>query len=139
MHLPRAHTDGDAVINFPQHNVLYTGDIFFNGLFPFIDLDNGGSVDGYIAAQRELLETVNDTTRIIPGHGPLGNKADLEKDLRVLIECRARVLELIEQGKNEDEIVTANPLAEFHDTYNWGFITTERMTRTLVRFLSSQN
>jgi glyoxylase-like metal-dependent hydrolase (beta-lactamase superfamily II) len=108
-------------------------------LFPFIDLDNGGSVDGYIAAQRELLETVNDTTRIIPGHGPLGNKADLEKDLRVLIECRARVLELIEQGKNEDEIVTANPLAEFHDTYNWGFITTERMTRTLVRFLSSEN
>jgi hypothetical protein len=49
------------------------------------------------------------------------------------------VLELIEQGKNEDEIVTANPLAEFHDTYNWGFITTERMTRTLVRFLSSEN
>ena len=136
-HLPHAHTDGDAGILFPGLNVLQAGDTYFNGLFPFIDLDNGGSVDGYISAQRRLLEMASPDTKIIPGHGPLASRADLEKDLATLIEARALVEAMVEDGKTEDQIVAANPLAKFHDDYNWGFITTERMTRTLYRDLTN--
>ncbi|HNP35468.1 MAG TPA: MBL fold metallo-hydrolase [Woeseiaceae bacterium] len=139
LHLPRAHTDGDAAIFFPEVNVLHTGDIFFNQLFPFIDLDNGGSVDGYIAAQRKLLEMTNDQTKIIPGHGDIASKAELERDLQMLIDCRSRIAALFDSGESEEEIVAANPLADYHDAYNWGFITTELMTRTLYRALARGN
>lgn len=136
-HLPNAHTDGDAFVVFPEANVIQTGDVFFNGLFPFIDLDNGGSVDGFIAAQRRIIELADDETRIVPGHGDLARRSDLENDLGVLIDARSKVKALVDAGKNEDEILAENPLAEYHDTYNWGFITTERMTRTLYRDLTA--
>ncbi|MDX1515717.1 MAG: MBL fold metallo-hydrolase, partial [Woeseiaceae bacterium] len=135
MHLPNAHTDGDSVIYFPKANVLHTGDIMFNGLFPFIDMDNGGSVTGYIAAQKQLLTLVGATTKIIPGHGPLASREDLKRNLDVLIDGRERIKRLVDQGMSDDDIVAANPLADYHDTYNWAFITTERMTRTHLRAL----
>lgn len=138
-HLPSAHTDGDAAIHFPQANVIHTGDAMFHKLFPFIDLDNGGSVDGYIDAQTRLLELADDETRIIPGHGPLANRRGLEEDLAVLVDSRDRVAKLVDSGLSEDEVVAQNPLADYHDTYNWGFITTERMTRTLYRDLAAGN
>lgn len=138
-HLPAAHTDGDAVIHFPEVNVIHTGDIMFNKLFPFIDIDNGGSVSGYIAAQEKILSITDDDTRIIPGHGALASMVDLRENLDVLIENRKRVKALVDAGKSEEEIVAANPLADYHDTYNWAFITTEIMTRTLYRDLTSDN
>lgn len=136
-HLPSAHTDGDAAIHFPQANVIHTGDAMFHKLFPFIDLDNGGSVEGYIDAQTRLLELADDDTKIIPGHGPVANRAGLEEDLAVLVDSRDRVGKLVDAGMSEDEIVAKNPLSDYHDTYNWGFITTERMTRTLYRDLTA--
>lgn len=136
MHLPNAHTDGDAVIYFPGANVLHTGDIMFNGMFPYIDLDNGGSVAGYIDAQKKLMALVDNGTRIIPGHGNLATREDLRRNLDVLIDGRERIGKLVEQGMSEDDIVAANPLADYHDAYNWAFITTERMTRTHVRALT---
>jgi glyoxylase-like metal-dependent hydrolase (beta-lactamase superfamily II) len=138
LHLPVAHTDGDAVIHFATGNVIHTGDIFFHGLFPFIDLDSGGTVAGYITAQEHILSLCDDETQIIPGHGPLATKADLARDLSVLKDCRNRVAELLAAGHSAEEIVTATPLADYHDDYNWGFITTERMTRTLIRDLGSR-
>lgn len=135
-HVPSAHTDGDSVIHFPSVNVILTGDIMFNGLFPFIDLDNGGSVDGFIAAQRKILGMANEETIIVPGHGEIAMRANLDKDLNVLIDGKARVAALIDAGKSEDDIIAENPLADYHDEYNWGFITTERMTRTLYRDLT---
>jgi glyoxylase-like metal-dependent hydrolase (beta-lactamase superfamily II) len=136
-HVPSAHTDGDSVIQFPELNLILTGDIMFNGLFPFIDLDNGGSVDGYIAAQRKILGMADDETIIVPGHGDIAMRANLDKDLKVLIDGKARVAALVDAGKSEDDVVAANPLADYHDEYNWAFITTERMTRTLYRDLAS--
>jgi len=135
-HIEAAHTDGDGAVLLKDLNVIIAGDVFFNGLFPFIDLDNGGTVDGYIAGQQQLLAMADDETRIVPGHGPLGTRADLEKDLSVLIDAKARVQSLVDKGMDADAIVAANPLADYHDDYNWGFITTERMTRTLVRALT---
>ncbi len=131
-HAPHAHTDGDAFIHFPEANVIHTGDIAFHGLFPFIDLDNGGSVDGYIAGQEAILALADDATKIIPGHGTLTDKAGMTEDLHVLKAGQARVRELVDQGMSVEDVLAAEPLAEF-ESRSWQFITTERMVRTLYR------
>ena len=138
-HVERAHTDGDAAILFKGANVLHAGDLFFHKLFPYIDLDNGGTVDGYIAGQELLLSMVDDDTIILPGHGTVASKAGLAEDLGVLKDARARVAKLVADGKTIEETLEINPLSDYHDTYNWQFITTERMTRILFRGISGQN
>jgi glyoxylase-like metal-dependent hydrolase (beta-lactamase superfamily II) len=136
-HLPTAHTDGDAAILFREANVIATGDVLFRGLFPFIDLDSGGSVQGYMAAMQKLIDMADDETKLMPGHGPVASRADVQMDLDMLIDGESRVKALIDKGMSEEEIVAANPLSLYHDDYNWGFITTERMTRTLIRSLTT--
>lgn len=135
-HLEAAHTDGDAAILFRNANVLVTGDLQFHGLFPFIDLDNGGDLDGYIAAQERLLAIIDGETRIVPGHGSVNDKAGLAADIDMLKRARSLVADLIAQGMSEAELLAANPLAEFHEDYSWAFITTARMTRTVYRSLT---
>ena len=135
-HIPRAHTDGDAAIYFPAVNVIHAADVMFNHMFPFIDLDNGGTVAGYIAGQKMLISMADDETKIIPGHGTLATKADLQRDLLVLTDSQARVKLLIDQDRTIEQVLEANPLSVYHDDYNWQFITTERMTRTLYRALT---
>ena len=134
-HLEHAHTDGDAAIHFSEANVIHAGDLFFNGLFPFIDLGSGGSVEGYIAGQEAILARAGEDTRIIPGHGPLAGKADLAAAHAMLVDARSRVLELIEAGKSEEEVLAENPLARYDADWSWDFISTEDMTRTLYRGL----
>jgi cyclase len=136
-HIPAAHTDGDAAIIFPELNVLHAGDVMFNKLFPFIDLDNGGTVSGYIEGQQHLLTLVDDDTIIIPGHGVLATKADLQRTLMMITDSQARVKLLVDQGKSVEEVLSENPLSVYHDTYEWSFITTEIMTRTLYRSLTT--
>ena len=135
-HVEAAHTDGDAVINFRDINVIHAGDVFFNYLFPFIDLDNGGSVAGYKAGQQLLIDMAVDDTVIIPGHGPLATKADLQIALDMLIDAEARVKKLVDAGKTLEQVIEENPLADYHEQWNWAFITTERMTTTLYRSLT---
>ena len=137
-HVAAAHTDGDAVIHFEDDNVIHAGDVMFNRLFPFIDLDSGGSVEGFLAAQRRILGLADDATKIIPGHGELAAKADLAAAIAMLETARDRVRALLDAGKSEEEILAENPLADYHDVWNWGFITTERMTKTLVRDLKGE-
>lgn len=138
IHVPAAHTDGDAIIHFPGVNVIHTGDAMFNNQFPFIDLDSGGSVTGYITAQEKIWSMANDETKIIPGHGALASKADLRRNIDMLTDSRALVQALVDEGQTEEQVVAANPLAGYHDTYNWEFITTERMTRTLYLDLAGE-
>ena len=135
-HLPTAHTDGDAAIHFREANVIAPGDIVFRGIFPYIDLDNGGSVSGFMAAMQRLIDMADENTKFISGHGPAATRAGLEEDLAMLRDAESLVKALIDKGMNEEEIVAANPLASYHDQYNWRFITTERMTRTLIRSLT---
>ena len=136
IHLPHAHTDGDAIVYFPKANVIHTGDILFHAIFPFIDLDSGGTVEGFIAAQKQIWALADDDTQIIPGHGSLTDRAGLKSDIDMLVESRELVKALIDKGMGVDDIVAANPLARF-DSFNWGFITSERMTRTLYRSLTT--
>jgi len=132
-HTPDAHTDGDTVVYFKTSNVIHTGDTYFHGLFPFIDLDSGGSLNGYIAAQKKILGLSNVKTKIIPGHGPLASKADLERDLAMLEDAKKIILKLVKKGKSEKKVVKMNPLKKYHDDWSWGFITTEKMTRQLYK------
>ena len=117
-HVARAHTDGDSIIRFKKANVVHMGDTFFNGGYPFIDVDSGGSIDGAIAAVDQVLASIDDKTKIIPGHGPLGNKADLQAYRSMLASTRDRVKALIAQGKTLDQIVSAKPTAQWDA--RWG-------------------
>lgn len=134
-HIPSAHTSGDAAIMFTDVNVLHTGDVMFNGMFPFIDLDGGGSVDGFIAGQQHMIEMSDADTKIIPGHGPLASRADLQAAVDMLIDSQARVKALVDAGNSLDEVLAANPLSVYQ-SWNWDFITTERMTETIYRSLT---
>ncbi len=137
-HVEQAHTDGDAVIHFREDNVIHAGDVMFNRLFPFIDLDSGGSVDGFVAAQKRILGLVDDDTKIIPGHGEMAGKADLAAAIAMLEDAHGRVKALVDAGMSKAEILAENPLADHHEVWNWGFITTERMTETIVRDLTGE-
>ena len=137
-HVESAHTDGDAVIHFREDNVVHTGDVMFNGIYPFIDLDSGGSVEGYIAAQKKILAMVDGETKIIAGHGPVAGKNDLAAAIAMLEDSCARVKALVEAGKTTEEILAENPLADYDEGWTWGFINTERMTQTLVRDLAGK-
>ncbi len=130
-HVANAHTDGDSVIHFPEVNIIHTGDVMFNKMFPYIDMDSGGSVDGFIAAQKKIIALADDATKIIPGHGELANKADLQAAINMLEDAQSRVKALVDSGKSQEEVLAENPLADYHDSWDWGFITTERMTETL--------
>lgn len=136
-HIPTAHTDGDAAILFREANVIASGDLLFRGMFPFIDLDSGGDVAGYKAGMQKLIDMSDDETQFISGHGPLGTRAGIKADLAMLVDAEARVKALIDKGMSGDDIVAANPLSIYHDEYNWSFITTERMTQTLIRSLTT--
>ncbi len=135
-HVQNAHTDGDAVIHFRDINVIHAGDVVFNRLFPFIDLESGGSVEGFLAAQDKVIAIADDDTIIIPGHGSLATKADVKLARDMLADSQSRIRKLVDAGLSEDEIVAKNPLADYHEVWNWGFITTERMTRSIVQSLT---
>lgn len=132
-HLPHAHTDGDAAIHFTTVNVIHMGDTFFNKIFPYIDYGSGGSLDGYIEAQKTVLRLCDDKTKIIPGHGPLATKQDLANSIEMLEAARSMIAKLVAEGKTEEEILKINPLKAKYDKFNWGFITTEKMTKQVYK------
>ena len=121
---------GDAVVWFEQPNVLHTGDLFFNERFPFIDLKSGGSVDGYIKSVKTLLGKVNDNTIIVPGHGPLSDKAQYEDFLAMIEETKAFVEKHKADGKTAEDIV-ATGLPEKWKSWSWSFINEEKWINTL--------
>lgn len=137
-HVPSAHTDGDSIVYFREADVLHMGDILFSGLYPFIDLNSGGTVDGYIAGLERGLQIAGPDTQVIAGHGPLSTRADIETSLAMIRAARGDVARLVEEGLSEDEAVARNPLARFDDAWSWGFIDTERFTRTLYQDLTRE-
>ncbi len=136
-HVHDAHTDGDTMIYFVNENALHMGDTYFAGRYPYIDLKNGGSLDGYIAAQERAQLVIDDATQVIPGHGPLSNKKELKaitdmlKDIKVLVQAE------IDAGKSLEE-VKANKalLAQYDAKYGSGFINPERMRETAYKSLT---
>ena len=123
-HVKNAHTDGDAVIYFKESNVIHTGDVFVRYGLPFIDQPNGGSIKGMIDGADRLLKLSNDETKIIPGHGMLAGKKDLQDYKNMLQTIRDRVADGIKKGKTLDQIITSNPAKEYTSVFDkTGFIT----------------
>jgi cyclase len=114
-YVANGHTDGDAIIHFPVSNVIHMGDMYFNGLYPYVDLDAGGSMQGLIDAAELALSLANDSTRIIPGHGPLGVTEDLKTYRDFLIKASTNVQELIDQDMNLQQVIAATPTKEWDE------------------------
>jgi len=121
-YIPPAHTDTDIYIQYPRANVMHLGDTFFNGMYPFIDAGTGGSINGMIVAANRSLGMVDGSTKIVPGHGPLGDRAALTRYRDVLVTVRDRVQREKSAGKKVDEVVAAKPTAEFDATWGTGFM-----------------
>lgn len=130
-HIANAHTDGDAIIHFKNANVIHTGDIMFNGMFPFIDGNNGGTVPGVIAALTKIESMANDQTKIMPGHGILASKADVTETIAMLSDSLELVTAMVKEGKTDEEIFAANPLSKY-ESFSWNFINTEKMTAQVL-------
>lgn len=111
--VPPSHTDGDAVVWFPESNVVHLGDVYIHGLYPIIDVAGGGDVNGYEPAINQVLALIDDDTRVIPGHGPPGTRADLVAFRDMIVSIRDRVRDLLQQGLDIDGILAARPSREF--------------------------
>ena len=133
-HAARAHTDGDAVIVFTRANVVHMGDLFFNGRYPFIDLESGGGVQGVIDAADAVLALARPDTKIIPGHGDLAGPVELRAYRDMIVSVRERVSRLKSQGMAEDQVVAASPTQAFDAA--WGQ-NAERFVRAVYRSLET--
>src|SRR5271154_3032148 len=121
-HVAPAHTDSDIHVHFQKANVIQMGDLFFNGMYPYIDPGTGGSIAGMIAAADKILSIADNETKIVPGHGPLGNKSDLTKFRDMLVTSRDRVEKLKSAGKSAQEAVAEKPFADLDAIWGKGII-----------------
>lgn len=124
-HVEPAHTDGDTVIYFPEADVIHTGDVYFNGMYPFIDTSSGGSIDGMILAVEKVLALAGSETKIIPGHGALSNRAELETYQKMLVDVKSKTETAIAQGLSLEEFIASNPTAEYDQSWGQGFLNAE--------------
>jgi cyclase len=122
IHVDPAHTDGDSIVRVADVDVLHLGDTFFHGNYPFIDAGTGGGIDGMAKAGRRSLELAGATTKIVPGHGPLATKEDLETYVTMLEGVRDAIRPLVDAGTSKEDIVAAKPTAPFDGAWGGGFI-----------------
>jgi glyoxylase-like metal-dependent hydrolase (beta-lactamase superfamily II) len=134
-HAPRAHTDGDAVIHFTGANVVHAGDLVFFGLYPFIDTAAGGSIYGLIAGVKTVLSLGDEGTRIIPGHGPLLDRGQVEEYLALLTGAREAVAEGKSAGEDLAAVQAAEPLARWDETWGQAWLTSDQFTRMIFESL----
>jgi glyoxylase-like metal-dependent hydrolase (beta-lactamase superfamily II) len=130
VHLPAGHTDGDSVIWFTGSKVVHAGDLFFAGHFPFVDLDSGGSVDGLITAVDAILAKLPEGAKIIPGHGPLSVRKDLEAYRAMLVDSRDLVRGWKKRGLTLEQ-ATEEGMPEKYASYAWEYMSAEGWIDTL--------
>jgi len=130
-HFAPAHTDTDIYVHFQKANVIQMGDTFFNGMYPYIDPGTGGKISGMIAAADKILSLAGNDTKIVAGHGPLGNKADLTKSRDMLITSRDRVQKLKSAGKSAEEAVAEKPFADLEPVWGKGIINGDQFVQVV--------
>lgn len=131
IHVEHAHTDGDVLIYFPESNVLHMGDVFFNGLYPYIDTSSGGSINGLIKAVGETMFFINDETVIIPGHGKIATKKELVAYLDFLTLVRDRVKKEKDKGKTLEEAQQMGLTKEWDETHGKAFISPDELVESV--------
>lgn len=137
IHLGPGHTDGDVIVWFTGSNVIHMGDQFFNGRFPFIDLGSGGSADGYQKNVNTVLNHLPGEVKIIPGHGDLATKDDLDRFATMLSDTINPIRQSISLGKSLDQIKAAG-VNEKYKTWGVGFINTARWIEIVYNSLTSE-
>ena len=135
IHVENAHTDGDVLVWIPGSNVIHMGDCYFNKRFPYIDLDSGGSVNGAIRAIEAALMIVDEDTQIIPGHGPMANKSDLQSYLKFLNTIKSRVYAQIADGKGIRDL-DLKAIVSGYEEMGGGFINDERLSQIFFNSLT---
>jgi glyoxylase-like metal-dependent hydrolase (beta-lactamase superfamily II) len=135
---PAAHTDTDAAYRLPGADVLHAGDLFFNGFYPFIDYSSGGTLEGLVKGLGRVLELVGPKTKVIPGHGPLGTKAELKAYRDMLAEVRDRIRPLIDGKKTLDEVIAAKPTRALDEKWGKGFLDGDTFTRMLYEGMTAK-
>ena len=136
IHVPPAHTDGDVIVWFKHANVIHMGDTFFNGRYPLVDLASGGSSEGFVAAADRVLALSDANTKIIPGHGPLGDRVALQAFRTMMTTVRDRIKQEIAAGRTLDQVKAAKPTADFDAVWGNGRITPTLFVEILYQDLS---
>jgi len=136
-HVPPAHTDGDVVVHFTQANVIHTGDLFVIPGYPFVDLASGGNFEGFIGAADRILAVANKDTRIIPGHGKVVGRAELEAWRAMLEQVRVRVAKLIADGKTLEQAIASKPTADLDAKVSPNFIKPDGIVEAAYKSLSA--
>ncbi len=136
VHVPNAHTNGDVILYFEELNAVHTGDVYITLGYPFIDGEHGGHINGFIEGTRQVLDWADNETRIMPGHGQLSSRAELQGFHDMLVESRDRVQAMLNDGKTPDEIVAAAPLADLDTRWSSGFIDGEGFTQAILAGLT---
>ena len=135
-HVAPAHTDGDSQVYFHKANVIHTGDTYVSGGYPFIDLQSGGTIDGFVRAADRVLAMALPTTRIIPGHGPLSDRAKLKVWRDMLVTIRDRIQKLIGEGRSLEVVQAARPTAEFDAAWGAQFIRGPQLVEAIFHDLT---
>ena len=137
-HVAPAHTDGDVIIHFREANVFHMGDTYFNGFYPFIDYSSGGSIDGMISAVEQVLALVDENTQIIPGHGPLSNRAELEAYRAMLVAVKTRIKHAIDQNVSLEQLLGCDAMADLDKQWGNGFLKPEQFKTIVYKGLLSR-
>ncbi|MGB3294382.1 MAG: MBL fold metallo-hydrolase [Phormidesmis sp.] len=135
-HVDAAHTDGDTVIHFVEADVIHAGDTYFNGFYPFIDTSSGGSLPGMISATEEILALAGENTQIIPGHGPLSDREELEAYRQMLVDMRVRTESAITQGLTLEAFLASDPSADYDEDWGGGFLAPEQFLTIIYQDLA---
>jgi glyoxylase-like metal-dependent hydrolase (beta-lactamase superfamily II) len=137
-HVPAAHTDGDGVIHFTKANIIHSGDIIFYGLYPYIDVSAGGSINGVIEGMRTILAMCDENTKIIPGHGPLLEYGQLESYLAMLVDVRDAVALEIKNGKDLAGVQAAAPAAAYDADWGQAWLTSDQFVQEVFDSLTGK-
>lgn len=135
-HLEPGHTDGDAVIYFKNANVIHMGDLYFEGLYPYIGIYSGGSINGMIKVINQILPMIDENTKVVPGHGPVSNKARLQKYVSMLTIIRDNVSRLMQEGNTMDKVIAAKPTQAFDEKWGKGFLPPDQFAKLMYMDLS---
>lgn len=131
LHVHNAHTDGDTVVHFKNANVIHAGDVWFNGFYPFVDVEHGGSLVGMIEAATTIINMADDNTVIIPGHGLVGDKAELVAYRSMLGDVLVKLRKLKVEGKTMDEAVAEKPTQALDTVWGDGFLQPDQWVRII--------
>lgn len=135
LHYSAGHTDGDIVVFFVSSNVVHMGDLYFSGYLPYVDLDSGGTVQGYMDNVSDILDRIPDNVMIIPGHGPVSTRDDLQTYHRLMRETVALVTEQMQSGKSLQEIQRTGLHDEWIE-WGWFLVTPDNWIETIYKSYS---